>query len=70
VTDKADVGMALAVAGQHAGPYLLNFVVSPDENVYPMVPPGATLAETVEDPRVVRYREPIHIAPEGLVSYP
>ena len=34
-----------------------------------MVPPGASLAQTVEDPRVVHYREPVHII-EGLVSYP
>jgi acetolactate synthase-1/2/3 large subunit len=70
ITDKLDVGMALAVAAQHPGPYLIDFEVAPEENVYPMVPPGATLAETVEDPRVVHYRQPIHIGPEGLVSYP
>ncbi len=69
VTDKHDVGMALATAAQHPGPYLIDFHVSPEENVYPMVPPGASLAETVEDPRVVHYREPIHVI-EGLVSYP
>ena len=70
VTEKDDVGMALALAADHRGPYLLDFAVSPEENVYPMVPPGASLAETVESPRVVPYRQPIHIAPEGLVSYP
>lgn len=70
VSTKDEVGMALATAAGHAGPYLIDFAVSPEENVYPMVPPGASLAETVEDPRVVHYREPIHIGPEGLVSYP
>ncbi|MEE8519523.1 MAG: biosynthetic-type acetolactate synthase large subunit [Dehalococcoidia bacterium] len=70
ITEPGDVGMALATAAEHPGPYLMDFQVSPEENVYPMVPPGATLAETVEDPRVVHYREPIHIGPEGLVSYP
>ena len=70
VTDKNDVGMTLAKAEQHPGPFLIDFVVSPEENVYPMVPPGASLGETVEDPRVVHYRQPIHIGPEGLVSYP
>ena len=69
VTDKHDVGMALATAAQHPGPYLIDFHVSPEENVYPMVPPGASLADTVEDPRVVHYREPVHVI-EGLVSYP
>jgi acetolactate synthase-1/2/3 large subunit len=70
VSAKDDVGMALATAMSHPGPYLIDFEVSPEENVYPMVPPGKSLAETVEDPRVVHYREPIHIGPEGLVSYP
>jgi acetolactate synthase-1/2/3 large subunit len=70
VSAKDDVGMALATAMNHPGPYLIDFEVSPEENVYPMVPPGASLAETVEDPRVVHYRAPIHIGPEGLVSYP
>ena len=70
VADKADVGMALAKAAEYHGPFLIDFEVSPEENVYPMVPPGASLAETVEDPRVVHYRVPIHIGPEGLVSYP
>ncbi len=70
VTDKSEVGMALAKAAECQGPYLINFHVSPEENVYPMVPPGASLAETVEDPRVVHHRVPIHIGPEGLVSYP
>ena len=70
VSDKGDVGMVLATAAAHPGPYLIDFEVSPEENVYPMVPPGASLAETVEDPRNVHHREPIHIMGEGLVSYP
>ena len=70
VTDKDDVGMVLATAAAHPGPYLIDFVVSQEENVYPMVPPGASLAETVEDPRAVGHREPVHIMGEGLVSYP
>ena len=69
VDHKDDVGFALAAAAGHRGPYLLDFRVSPEENVYPMVPPGASLAQTVEDPRVVHYREPVHVI-EGIVSYP
>ena len=69
VNSKDGVGMALATASEHQGPYLLNFQISPEENVYPMVPPGASLAETVEDPRVIHYKEPVHVI-EGLVSYP
>jgi acetolactate synthase-1/2/3 large subunit len=70
IIEKDDVGMALARAAEHPGPFLMDFQVSPEENVYPMVPPGATLAETIGDPRVVHNRKPIHIGPEGLVSYP
>ena len=33
------------------GPYLLNVKVTPSENVYPMVPPGAALSETIDQPR-------------------
>ncbi len=69
VTAKDEVGLALARAAQHPGAYLIDFQVAPEENVYPMVPPGASLAETVEDPRVIHYREPVHVV-EGLVSYP
>ena len=69
VDEKDDVGFALAAAAAHRGPYLLDFRVAPEENVYPMVPPGASLAQTVEDPRVVHYREPVHVI-EGIVSYP
>ena len=31
------------------GPFLIDFMVEPEENVYPMVPPGATLAEVMEE---------------------
>ena len=33
------------------GPFLIDFVVEPEENVYPMVPPGAALAEVLEEPK-------------------
>ena len=36
---------------EHEGPFLIDFVVEPEENVYPMVPPGAALAEIIEEPR-------------------
>jgi acetolactate synthase-1/2/3 large subunit len=51
VTDKDDVEAALEEALRHRGPFLIDFVVDPAENVYPMVPPGASLGEMVEDPR-------------------
>ena len=35
----------------HNGPFLIEFIVEPEENVYPMVVPGASLAEVLEEPR-------------------
>ena len=54
VTRREDVLHALRRAKADAGPYLIEFVLKPDESVYPMVPSGATLAQTVEDPRTRR----------------
>ena len=52
VTDKEGVGTALRQAQAYPGPFLIDFVLEPQENVYPMVPLGASLAETVEDSRI------------------
>ncbi|MBM3940874.1 MAG: biosynthetic-type acetolactate synthase large subunit [SAR202 cluster bacterium] len=70
VTNKEDVRAAIEEAERAKGPFLLDMRVAPEENVYPMVPPGASLAETVEDPRVVDRRQKIVVGPEGTVSYP
>ena len=51
VTRREEVLPALRQARDTAGPFLIEFVLKPDESVYPMVPSGATLAQTVEDPR-------------------
>ena len=42
---------AIQQAMEHPGPFLIDFVVEPEENVYPMVPPGSDLANIIEDPR-------------------
>jgi acetolactate synthase-1/2/3 large subunit len=70
VDTQEGVEPALRAAADHNGPYLLNFAVAQEENVYPMVPPGASLAETVEDPRFLHTHEHLTSAPEGTVSYP
>ncbi len=57
VTDRAQVRPAIERAMAHPGPYLIDFLVEPEENVYPMVPPGASLMDFVESPRV-RQRSP------------
>jgi len=51
VTDRLQVIPAIERAMEHRGPFLIDFVVEPEENVYPMVPPGASLAEILEQPR-------------------
>ena len=50
VTEQEDVMPALRKAQAHDGPYLVEFVVDPSVNLYPMVPPGGSLGETMEDP--------------------
>ena len=35
---------------EHDGPVVVDFRVTYDENIYPMVPPGASLDETIEVP--------------------
>lgn len=51
VDKKKDVEPALKKAMETEGPFLINFVVEPEENVYPMVPPGKALHETLEEPK-------------------
>ena len=51
VTHQEDVAAALQQAKSCAGPFLIEFVVEPDTNVFPMIPPGGSLADTLEDPR-------------------
>jgi acetolactate synthase-1/2/3 large subunit len=35
---------------EHKGPFLIEFMVEPEENVYPFVPPGKTIVEFLELP--------------------
>ena len=53
VTEQEDVLAALKQAKDHDGPFLIEFVVDQAANVYPMVPPGGSLADTIEDPAIV-----------------
>ena len=50
VTKKSQVLPAIKRAMKHDGPFLIDFGVEPEENVYPMVAPGSTLAEILDDP--------------------
>ena len=41
---------AIRAAMAHPGPVLVDFIVEDEENVYPMIPPGETVAELMEEP--------------------
>jgi acetolactate synthase-1/2/3 large subunit len=51
VKRREEVAPAIAKAMAEPGAFLIDFIVEPEENVYPMVPPGASLAEVLEEPR-------------------
>lgn len=50
VTQKTEVVPAVERAMAAQGPYIINFVVEPEENVYPMVPPGAGIDQILHEP--------------------
>jgi acetolactate synthase-1/2/3 large subunit len=50
VTEQEQVDDAIAEAHAHDGPVLIDFQVQAEDNVWPMVPAGAALHETVESP--------------------
>jgi acetolactate synthase-1/2/3 large subunit len=50
VKNKDEVIPAIRKAMEEPGPFLVNFVVEPEENVYPMVRPGAAISEIIEEP--------------------
>jgi len=51
VKHRQEVVPAIEQAMEYQGPFLIDFVIEPEENVYPMVPPGAALAEVLEAPK-------------------
>ncbi len=50
VTDRSQVDAAIQDALSHPGPVVIDFEVEEEENVFPMMPPGASLQETIEEP--------------------
>lgn len=47
VENPAEVSAAIAEMLASEGPYLLDIAISPEQNVYPMVAPGAALGDTM-----------------------
>ena len=52
VTKKEDVAAALEEANNHDGPYLIEFQVKEEVNVYPMVEPGEAIDNLMRRPTV------------------
>jgi len=50
VTRQEEVVPAVEQAMAEPGPFIIDFRIEPEENVFPMVPPGAALAEVLEEP--------------------
>ena len=51
VTKRDEIRPAINQAMKHKGPFLVNFMVEPEENVYPFVPPGASNTEFIDQPK-------------------
>jgi acetolactate synthase-1/2/3 large subunit len=51
VTRHEEVIPAIEQAMAHDGPFLIDFMVEPEENVFPIVPPGAAIAEFIDEPK-------------------
>ena len=51
---KEEVVPAIEQAMEEQGPFLIDFMVEPEENVYPMVTPGAALTEVLEGPKEMK----------------
>ncbi len=50
VTEQSQVEDAIRQAAEYPGPVILDFQVTAEDNVWPMVPAGAALNETIESP--------------------
>ena len=53
VTDRSQMDQALKDAAAYNGPVIIDFRVEAEGNVFPMVPAGASLSETIEAPQKV-----------------
>jgi len=65
VTEVDEVANAFRWARETEGPAMIEFVVEPFENVFPMVPPGASLQETIESAEEVAPKVAVTAAAAG-----
>jgi acetolactate synthase-1/2/3 large subunit len=52
VKRREEVIPAIRQAMEYPGPFLIDFLIEPEENIYPMVPPGESLARFLEPSRL------------------
>jgi acetolactate synthase-1/2/3 large subunit len=50
VNNNEDVRPAIRKANEHDGPFLLDFKIRKEENVFPMIPSGQSVQELLEEP--------------------
>jgi len=61
VTSPAEVEGAIHKALAHKdGPMLIEFIVAPEENVYPMIPAGQTVSEIIDSPEPLKQSHATH----------
>jgi acetolactate synthase-1/2/3 large subunit len=51
VTRREEVIPAVEKAMEYPGAFLIDFLIEPEENIYPIVPPGESLARFLQPPR-------------------
>ena len=51
VKDKTQVRASVEAAMHHPGPVLIDFLIEPEENVYPHIPSGGSVSEMIEEPQ-------------------
>jgi acetolactate synthase-1/2/3 large subunit len=61
VTSPAEVESTIKIALKYnEGPILVEFVVAPEENVYPMIPAGQTVNEIMDSPEPLEQNHATH----------
>jgi len=52
VSDKAQVASTIEAAIAHPGAVVIDFQVEDVEDCMPMMPPGASLSQTIDQPKI------------------
>lgn len=66
VKRRVEVEPAIQKAMDYDGPFIIDFAVEPEENVFPMVVPGAALAEFLEEPRKKAVKDSAKLPVSGI----